>query len=261
MQKLTSLDKALAILQAMAQDQLFHSIASLNRRLKFGKSTTHRLLNVMERRGFVQKDPATRKYSLGLKVLELAVFLTNHNTLLQVALPFMEELQRSSGETVFLTMRDGEEVVVIAKRESASHARITLEILNRAPLYATAAGKVFLGEMGDDEVKRMYEGREPFPRLTEKTITSFDQLLKLVREARSENFAINDEESYPGTRYLCSGIRDYTGRIVAGVSIVGNALLFTPERMAELKPLLMECAASISRALGYGRGPQWHTKI
>jgi IclR family transcriptional regulator, KDG regulon repressor len=113
-------------------------------KLKIDKSTAHRFLKTLLKYNYVKMNPANKKYSLGLKFLNIATGIIDSMDVRNIAHPYLIKLEEITSETIHLTTFDGNRVVYIDKIESPKPIRMYSRIGNIAPIYCTAAGKVIL---------------------------------------------------------------------------------------------------------------------
>ena len=119
----------------------------------------------------------------------------------------------------------------------------------RAPLHSGAAGKLLLLNFSNQELNG-YLARRGRTALTPNTITGREELLAELERTRARGYALESEERELGARTVSAPVRDFTGRIAAGLSVSAPSGRMTPERIQELLPPLLDVAARLSRALG-----------
>ena len=207
-------------------------------------STAHRILAALAAEGFVERDASG--YRLGFKLAQLGARVRTDAHLEQHALPVMEALRDQLGETVNLTVREGDEVVYVARATTTRTMRVEHVIGSRAPLHVTAVGKLMLGEAGEEEC-RAYAKRTRLPHFTPKTIANPEALLAESRTCSARGYALDDEEAETGVGCIGVLIRDEQGAAVAGLSISAPV----ERRRNDWIPLVMEAGSRISERLGY----------
>ncbi|MEK7205282.1 MAG: IclR family transcriptional regulator [candidate division NC10 bacterium] len=242
--------KALRILETLGKNSAELSLVELTRHLNIEKSTLHRLLATLDGRGFVRKDPASLRYSLGIKMLELGTAVTARSALGRAAAPLLDRLAVRYRQTVNLAVLDGLEILYVAKRESPEPMRLTVEVGRRLPAHSTALGKAMLAFRPALEVRRLLSRKRKLQQYTPRTITSPRRLLHHLEEVRRAGFAVDREELTLGMRCLAAPVLDFTGCAIAAVSITAPAALLSEDRVAKLGPRLMAEVAEVSRALG-----------
>lgn len=209
-------------------------------------STAHRILAAMVNEGFVERD-SRGHYRLGYKLVQLGCRMRGDATLEQVALPVMEQLRDRVGETVNLTIREGDEVVYVARAIVTTRImRVEQVIGSRAPLHVTAVGKLALGEMEPNDI-RAYGQRTRLPRFTPNTIVDAEKLIKEAQHAHQAGYALDNEEAELGVGCIGALIRDGSGAAVAGLSVSAPM----DRRREEWIAMVTEAAARISEKLGF----------
>lgn len=254
-------EKAEYIIQAVshALDLLeqFHDevdelgVTELSKRLKLHKNNVFRLLATLESRGYIEQNRVTENYRLGLKTLELGQTFIRQMGLLRQSRPVLEALQKECNETVYVAILKDFYIIYLDVVETDLTVRVVPRVGSRLPAYCTAAGKVQIAYMTDEELIQYLPTKELKP-YTPSTITDRDVLKEQLKTIAEEGYAIDNEELDIGVRCCGAPIRDYTRRIVGAVSISGPSMRFSDERLdTELIPLVKRAAEEISSKLGY----------
>ncbi len=226
------------------------SLTQISQRLGVHISTAHRLATTAMYCGYVEQNPETDKYRLGLKCLQLANALLQQLDLRRIARPFMEKLAEESDETVNICVLDDGEVVYIDKAEGGASLRLFSRIGKRAPAHATAAGKMLLAHLAPADVEAILK-EHGMAALTPQTITAFDELSAQLQEIRRLGYSLDDEECEEGARCVAAPLYDHTQRVIAALSISGPVSRFSVENLPRLIALVRECARDISKQMGY----------
>ena len=255
-----AVDKALRILETLGKESGDLGLVELSRHLAIEKSTLHRLLGTLEAREFIRRDPLSLRYSLGIRMLELGTAVTARSALGRAAVPVLDRLAVRSRQTVNLAVLDGDEILYVAKRESPDPLRLTVEVGRRLPVYCTALGKAMLAFRPAAEVRRLFGRRKRLRRFTPNTITDPRELIDHLEEIRRTGVAVDREELVLGLRCLGAPVLDFTGYAVAGMSISAPAATLGEERMADLRSMLLEAVAEVSKALGGPADPRRATR-
>lgn len=243
--------KALDVLEAFGYDREELGVTDLAQKLGLHKNNVFRLLATLETRGYVEQNRKTGNYRLGLKAFELGSVFLHHLGIRRQAHPILEELVAKCNETAYLAVLDGPEVVYIAMRETVHAVRVAPRLGRRLPAYCTASGKSQLAFESQDRLNEIFLDY-PLKRLTENTITRYEELLAHLTEISHRGYALDNEEWESGVRCVAAPVRDYTHRVVAAVGLSGPAPRFPVERIeAELAPLVKEAATKLSQRLGY----------
>ncbi|WP_321532829.1 IclR family transcriptional regulator [uncultured Desulfuromonas sp.] len=241
---------ALDLLEQFHDDVDELGVTELSKRLKLHKNNVFRLLATLESRGYIEQNKATENYRLGLKSLELGQTFIKQMGLLRQAKLTLEHLVEECNETAYVAIFKENHVVYLDVVETDMTVRVVSRVGSRLPAYCTAAGKVHLAHMSDEELESVLP--KELRTFTPSTHSSREGLKKELAEVYENGYAMDNEELDPGVRCIAAPIRDYTRRIVGAISLSGPSMRFTDERMTdELTPLVIDAAATLSTRLGY----------
>lgn len=214
-------------------------------------STAHRILNDLVSGRIVDRaEPGS--YRLGMRLLELGNLVKERLSVRDAALGTMRDLHKFTGQTVNLSVRQGDEIVYIERAYSErSGMQVVRAIGGRAPLHLTSTGKLFLA---DDEPNRIraYATRTGLAGHTKNSITNFPKLEEELEAVKTEGYGRDNEELEIGVKCMGAGIFDDSARLVAGLSISSPADRFQQDWLSELQ----RSALKISTALGYKQTPK-----
>lgn len=250
-----SLQRGLVILEIIGKREQSTSLADLSRELGLHPSTVFHLLKTLLALGYVAQTPGAKTYRLGPKIFQLASAATHEQALVDVAMPYLSDLIRATGETSHLAIYDRGEVVVIAKLDGGGPMRLTERIGTPRPAHCTAIGKVLLAALEPPDLRAHLSGRR-LARFTPHTITVPARLRRELAQIRNRGLAVDDEEYSLGLRCLAAPVRDFAGKVVAALGLSAPAWRMDDARMAEMAETLRRQAAQLSRALGHGEAPQ-----
>ncbi|MDO3377405.1 IclR family transcriptional regulator [Geoalkalibacter halelectricus] len=242
---------ALDLLEQFHDDVDELGVTELSKRLKLHKNNVFRLLATLESRGYIEQNKATENYRLGLKALELGQTFIKQMGLLRQAKPILEKIVERCNETAYVAIFKEGYIVYLDVVETNLTVRVVSRVGSRMPAYCTAAGKVHLAHMSDEEVDSLLPTRE-LSAFTPNTITDRAALRQQLREVAEKGYAIDDEELDIGVRCVAAPIRDYTRRIVGAISVSGPNMRLDDERIVqEVVPLVLEASEELSTRLGY----------
>ncbi|MGD2073801.1 MAG: IclR family transcriptional regulator [Gammaproteobacteria bacterium] len=217
MSSIQVIDRSASLIDAIAAAEQPASLKFLSADTGLHPSTAFRILAALAEVGFVERD-STGRYLLGRKLLHLAGRVQRAVDIRQEARAVMESLRDRVGETVNLTVREGDEVVYIERVTPKRMMRVEQVVGSRAPLHVTAVGKLMLGALGDDFVKA-YAERTGLPSYTRHTVKTTRSLLRMARRAVEDGYALDNEEAEEGVGCIGALIHDAGGAIVGGLSI------------------------------------------
>jgi DNA-binding IclR family transcriptional regulator len=207
-------------------------------------STAFRILGALTGVGLVERDAAGH-YMLGRKLLQLAGRVKRGVDIRKEAIDIMLSLRDRLGETVNLTVREGDEVIYIERVTPQRMMRVEQVIGSRAPLHVTAVGKLMLGELGDAFLKA-YAARTGLPAYTVHTLNSIEALRDEVHAASANGYALDNEEAEEGVGCIGVLIHDNSGAVVAGLSVSAPI----ERRRNEWIALVRQAGEAISARLG-----------
>jgi len=243
-----SVDRALFLLETIAEAGGEATLTDLANRTGLNISTCHHLLATLIKRGFAAKVPGRRLYALGARILYLG------HACLQVDLPrrahpYLETVNRVTGETVHLAGLQGDTVVTLAVRESRHAVRVDTGRIGKldAP-HATAVGKAMLAWLPEDEIRRILE--PGMKRYTDNTITEFADFLEALRVVRRTGYAIDREEFLPGVICIGAAIRDQAGTVIGAISASTPSMRASEEHVALMRDEITAATRALSAEFG-----------
>lgn len=217
------------------------------------KSTTHRLLKVLESQGFV--DRAGCRYRLGDAFLDLAETArwSQHTSLRDAAYPALAALfERSDAVAVHLGVMRGRSVQYVDKLMRPQGVRLPTRVGGRFPVACTGLGKAMLAVGPREALEQVLVS--PLPRATPHSVTSQAQLLVQLRQVRDTGFAVETEEACHGFVCIASPVLS-EGQPVAAVSVAVPTLQIVRSgrvRLAALGRIVTEAAHEVEAALQPG---------
>ena len=239
------IDRAAGLLDAIARYSEPVSLKVLMAETGLRASTAHRILSSLMQNGLVEKDQ-DNLYRLGLKLVQLGTRLHSKLDLRAIALPVMERLRDSFGESVNLSIREGDQVVYVERATPNRMMHVHQVIGSRAPLHVTAVGKLMLGAAGT-EACSAYARRTNLPAYTANTITVLPRLLKEASSALENGYALDNEEAETGVGCIGVLLYDGTSQVAAGLSVSA------PIERRDIKWVksLVNAGNAISQSLGF----------
>ncbi len=248
MKILSSVSKALQVLDTFSDDQPELSVTEISKLLHSHKSSISRILITLASEGFVEKNPDNQKYSLGLKMLDLAGRVMNRFDLRDHAAPLMEALAQCLEEIVHLSILDKNEIVYLDKKGQGQALTVSTKAGGRSPAHASAMGKVLLSGLSEAALESVLPAF-PLTRFTPATITEKPELLKELSKVRDQGFGVDDEETFPGIRCVAAPIYGAGGTIVAAISATVPKQRMGLRRMKEIREQVIETAQRISEGV------------
>ena len=240
-----SVARAVEILMCF-QDRTEIGLTELSRMTGLHKSTTAGIVSTLQTKKFIDQNPKTNKYRLGLDLFRLGV--SPRRDFRDLCRPYLSELLETYGETVNLAVLDGLDIVYAEKMEGTGSMRICTQIGQHLPFHCTANGKcmvAFLPETARDNIL----ASSTFKRFTDNTITDVSSMRKELETIRRNGFARDNQELEEGLMCLAAPLIDANGFAVASISLSGPAFRLNDEKQNEIVSKLKSAAVKISSEL------------
>lgn len=249
-----SSDKLLRIIEFLSANHLPMRLKDIADRLEMSQPTVVRYLRTLCDQGYVYQDGQTGQYAMTWKICRLGASLQSNLVLRSMAGSLLAEFANENNLGALVAVeRDGR--LVYLDLVGAPHGNVDtmLRIGKDAPMHSTGSGKILLSTMSMIKLQEIID-RHGLSRLTAKTITRKEALLKELDKIREQGFAIDDEECEIGHRCVSVPLYDYTGTVVAAVSAFDSAERLTDEYIDSVAlPALRKLAKEISFRMGHSK--------
>lgn len=246
-----SVERAFAILELLGNADYHLGISDIAEKSELPLATVHRLLSTLIQLGYVEQNPETNKYTLGVRVLQMRGAAIGHLSLGVHAMPVMKALMNRVNETVHLAVLNKGEIVYIERVEGLHTQGMYTRIGKRAPAHCTALGKVMLAYLPEQIWYDDVVHHHGLKRFSPTTITTPEALMQELCSIRERGYAIDNGETGELVRCVAAPIRDYTGSVVAALSISGPQARVTMARIPELSEAVRWASRAISQKLGH----------
>ncbi|WP_110929269.1 IclR family transcriptional regulator [Bacillus massiliglaciei] len=245
---LSSVKNALRVLQSFSIDNPEKKVTELAKDLKLGKSTVSRLLATLASEGFVTKDSETQRYRLGLSILNLNTIITSHLEVTRESALILKELVNEINETAHIAVLEDDNIVYLNRIDCKQPVQILSHIGRRNPLHCTSSGKILLAHQSQDFIDSYIDkGLEAY---TPKTVTSQKPFKEFLQSVKEQGYSVSKEELRVGVCSLAAPIKDYTGKVVYALSVVGPVHRMNPSNEYLIRKV-KKTALEISESLGY----------
>ena len=245
-----SAERLFAVLEAIGSEHDGVAVGRIQELTALPLVTLYRLLRTLQERGYAEQDLDTGRWHIGHKVLELRGHVSAATKLAVLVRPFLKDLMLATGNRSHLALfRNGEVLYVDTVRDL--HTLGTYwPPGGRKPAHATALGKVFLAELSTEQLMRVVH-EKGLARYGPRTVTSPEQLATELASVRATGYATELDEAAPGSRCFAAGLRDYTGRLVAAISVSSDTQRLPNDRHRDVIDRVTAAARNISERLGY----------
>lgn len=243
-----AIGKAVTLLKALRVASNGGSARELAATTGIPRSTVQRTLAALAGTGMVEQDPGDARYRIGPQALLIGLGYKQGLSLVNAARPVMLRLRDVTGETVGLSVSIGDARVFIDEVQSQAQLRFASELGRLYPLWAGANGRVLMMDLADEERERILADRSlgdavfaPLP---------LDRERAALDRVRADGYAIAVNETIANVSSVAVPVRDATSRVLAALSVSGPTERLTRDRLADIRPPLLEAAAQLSETLG-----------
>jgi IclR family KDG regulon transcriptional repressor len=252
------LASAIGILEVFYDAELDLTLHQISAKAKVGKTSAFRILFTLDKLGYVEKDPASGKYHLGLRIIAAARKTLAGGNLVQIARPYLKKLREEFDETTNLAVLRKDEITYLEIFESPHSFRMADTVGSRVPWHSTALGKSIAAFLPEERVKTVLK-HSPMKRLTPHTITTLREYLKVLAKVRSQGYSLDIEESELGATCVGSPIFDSDNDVIGALSLSGPSPRIQ-EKQTRIANALKVVSAAISRSLSTGYVNKRHSQ-
>ena len=235
--RVQSIEKAVKILEILAETGAPMPLREIARRTNLPKSTLHGIISTLRQTGLVEQSAEDGCYGLGLHLFELGCSASGSRDITAVSRPFLQSLATRAGETAFLAALDGTDALLLEVTEAPNPLRVALGPGTRLPLHCTAQGKVFLA--WNENLKRQVIRLQPVA----------EQLQADAVATRERGYAVEDGEHRIGLRALAAPIPDADGLVRYAIGVVGMFRRVQSEEFTTAAHLTLEASRAIAASL------------
>ncbi len=239
-----SLIRAIDILDLVSQNKEGINVTEISDQLKLHKSTAYRLLSTLEYKNFVKKDK-NKKYKVGKRVIEIGYQALNNIDLRKEMRPILQELGEITEETIHLGVLDNFKVFYIDKVETSHTIRMYSSIGKGGPLYCTGIGKALLAFSEQKYISKFLK-QVRFVKYTDNTIINKKELKDELVKIKQSGYAIDNMEHENNIRCVAAPIFDYSGELIAAISISAPTQRMSMKRATKLSKLIVDYTKKMS---------------
>jgi DNA-binding IclR family transcriptional regulator len=219
--------------------------------LDLNMSTAHGIITTLKYHGFIDQDEETKKYRLGLQLLEFGSAVERSLKIRDIAKPYVDEVCSIVEETVHLGTLSKLKVIYLDKTESKQSIRMVSQIGSGIPAHCTGIGKAMLAYLDDNTILDLLPDK--IERYTPNSITDKTDFLKECQRIRKQGYSLDNEECEIGLKCVAAPIFDYTGNAKYGISVSGPTIRMTDNKIQETINVVVKAAKDISNKLGYNK--------
>lgn len=249
--------RALKVLEILAVSEA--TSEQVAKALEVHKRTAQRLIETMIAAGFVIPDRTnSQRYTLTTKIIAIGGLFHSRNSLFRIAYPYVCRLRDLTSESVnFAIPAHGKHIVIIHER-GLHVLRGGPEVGSPGPAHASSLGKSLLAFLPEE-----FEAvcRIGLKRFTPHTIVSREELSVHLCQVRAQGYAVDNEEQEVGLRCVGAPVWDYSGQVVAAISVAGPSQRINSETIPHLANHVVAIAQELSHDLGYNEFLRLHEQL
>lgn len=243
-----SVDKALKLILLLGEQPRIR-LTDATKYLGVASSTAHRLLAMLQYRGFVRQDPISKAYHPGPALTSVAFAIFSRIDVEGTAKPVMRRLSERLKESVHVGMLDGTNVRFIAAMEGPAAVRVASRLGRTMPAHCTSTGKALLARLSDAEIDQMYPDEE-LERLTAHSVGTRTELRAELTRIRQQGYAVNREQSEEGVASIAVPIPTRAPGILLALNASAPVHRLSTSQYREVAALLVGAAKEIGELLG-----------
>lgn len=251
--KVQALMRALDILDCFSYQNRVMSLSDVVHQTGLNKTTAKRLLSNLTARDYLQQDPHSKTYQLGMRLFELGGIVFSSFSLRQAAAQPMNILQEKTGATALLGVKIEDYLVYVDKREGRGKVRISSDIGWRRPLHYGMLGMLLMAYLKPGDIRLIIK-RQPLQAHTAFSITDEDAFILRMGKIREKGYILEREEAVEGFIGIAAPVKDYSRQVVAALGIalpMGRPVL--DGETDRFIALVKKSCEEISSNLGYLR--------
>lgn len=245
-----SVSHALDVLEEFRGDVDELGVTELSKKLKLHKNNVFRILATLQSRNYIEQNKANENYRLGVRCLELGQTFIHQRGMLKQAKPILQELAEKTGETSYMSILRGNDVVYLDSVEPTATVRVVSRLGLHMPAHATAAGKALVAFESEEDLRKRFG--EELKAYTKRTFRTFEDLFRDIERVREKGFATDLEEFEEGLRCIAAPVRDYTRKVIGALSVSGPAHRLTDDLVqTAISGEVTRLAKELSTRLGF----------
>ncbi len=254
--RIQALGRASAIIDVIAASgEEGVGLSELSKATMLNKTTAFNLVASLVTLRFVEQDKHSRRYRLGLRILELGRIVQDRLHISHLARPILATLCRKTNETVNLGLPDLVDLLVIDSFQGSRQLHATAYAGWRSMYHCTALGKAFMAQWDAPMRQTIYRSGS-LPRQTPNTITDIDTLEAQLAQFQAQGYAVDVEENEIHVNGIATTIVNGLGEVAAAISVCGPSNRLTDVVIEKIAPDVMAAADAIASAIGGGERPE-----
>jgi len=217
--------------------------------LQLPRSTTYRLLGILEEEGFVLHFTDSRRYGIGVAAFELSSGFSRQEPLTRLGRPILAALVDDLGESAHLAVLHGRDVLYLVEERAQRRPALVTDVGVRLPSHVTASGRALLATLPAAQVRALFPTKDAFASRADGGVRSYAELRRLLDEVRRQGFAAEDGDVTEKIASVAVAVRDHAGWPAAGIAVSFSRDSIEPDRWPDLAERIRHSAAELSKRI------------
>ena len=243
-----SLEKSFRILEILSQSVFPLKASSISRKATLSRTTTFRLLSVLNHLGYIHKNTSTNTYTMGHKAFQFGEISDYLQSISEESKDILNDVSKTTGLITYLAMLEGPQIVHSDKISSNNDSGNFRTFRMRLDAHCCAIGKVILAYRPDNEISLIYKSYNFYPH-TNHTIANIQSLKKELNVIRKQGYSLNHAETFDNVYGVGVAILDHEKRSFAGISFSGSKSLMSPKPLEDYIKILQSASIKISNLI------------
>ena len=229
------------------------SVTDIAKGLDMLPSKASRMLGTMEKEGFLERNPATNKYRLGIRFFELGMVYAFHLPLRRIIRPHIEQMAKELNMTASWGILKGNRVIVVDHIRNMNIDLLAHRIGLNLPVHTTSIGKALLAYLSEEEQDRVLDSAD-LAKLTDESLVDRNLIKENLSLVRERGYSTDEGETHADLNCIACPIRNEGRQVIAAINLTAEKTQMSAEEVFALAPYLKEKALFVSRQLGYFSG-------
>jgi len=243
-----SVDKGLRLLSMFLTDDRIR-VKDAAAVLGVATGTAHRLLAMLQYRGFVTQDPLTRVYTPGPMLVSVGLQAAQRHDIRSAARDELVRLRDLYDETIQLATLEGKEAFFIDAVESTKVLKVASRAGTFRPAHCTSVGKALLAQLPRERLLELFPEGDSLPKCTPSSVSSLSQLMIELEGTRARGYSVNFGELEEGIGSVAAVVHDARGRAVAAIGAGAPLSRLDDIRIGEFAEGVVAAAKTVGEAL------------
>ena len=245
---LRDLGRILSVFNSFDVDEI--SITEIAKSVHMDPSKVSRMVTTLVAEGFFEKNPDTRKYRLGIGLLDLGILFLYHHPLRKIIRPHLEQMTKDLNLVSGWSILKNDRVIVMDRVQSQDLEFMSFHLGFHIPIHATSPGKIFLAYASTKERNRILNS-VTLKKFTSRTITDLAALIKELRLTKKRGYSSVKGEAHDDLSAIAAPVLDKDAKVIAAINLMGAKSRLGTDDLTDHANYLKEKVKFVSRQLGY----------